>query len=117
MVLSLEYIVTIVFFWFCFTIIPTGLLTRTSVVILCTLIQCILIVFSYLSSLVTFRREYFCIVELCSMLTYILVGTIVIIQDLIYYWLIGVTQSHQAYEWLDEVIHHMVLLKEQGIVY
>ena len=40
-----------------------------------------------------------------------LVGTIDIINDMICTWIFGVPQSCQAYEWLEEVVNHIVLVE------
>ena len=44
------------------------------------------------------------------------VSFIDIINHLINPRLVGVPQSHHAHAWLKEVVHHMALLEEQGMI-
>ena len=62
-----------------------------------------------------FRRESVCVVEFWGMLIHMLVSFIDIINHLIHTRLVYVPESHQAHEWLEEVVHHMYMAEEQGI--
>ena len=51
------------------------------------------------------------------MLFHTLVSFIEIVQQFIHPMLVGVTQYHQAHKWIEEVVHNMALVEEQGIIY
>ena len=112
-----KNIITIKFLFFV-TTVPKGLLLRTIVLIICPLNQWILeylIIFGEIGNLVAFRRESVCVVEFWGMLIHMLVSFIDIINHLIHTRLVYVPESHQAHEWLEEVVHHMYMAEEQGI--
>ena len=119
MLLSLGDDTTINFFWLCVTITPKVYPIRTVVLILLPWDQCILIgliLFSDIRDLANSRRENVCVVELWIVLLNMIVSKIDTIQDLINPRLVGAPQSHQAHSWIEEVFHHMLLVKEQGII-
>ena len=64
----------------------------------------------------THRREYGCIVGLWNFPLHMIVGTIERLQVLIHPWLVGVPQSYKAHECLEDVVHLMTLVEEQGII-
>ena len=112
-------IIIIIKFWLCVNIFSTGVLTRTVVLILCPCIQLILvniIIFGEIGNLVNLRREYVFVVEFWSMFLHMLISFIDIIKNLIHPILVGVTQYHNAHEWMEELVHHISLVEEQGII-
>ena len=75
MVLSLTDNIITIKLWLCITIAPTVILISTLVFILCPWCQYILvklIISDAIWNLVTFRRQYFCAVELWSVFIHIL---------------------------------------------
>ena len=56
------------------------------------------------------------VVEICSLFLHMLVSFIYTIQHLVHPRLVGVPQSLQSNECLEEAVHHMALVEEKSII-